>query len=71
MDVKTGHRKVSHQTHMFTTNHPSVLEISLQQKRRGCNNSEDCIIWNITLKIDAGQRQKNAKRKKYWTLIRS
>ena len=40
-------------------------------KEKGCNNSDDCKIRNITLKIDAGQRQKNAKRKKYWTLIRS
>ena len=63
MDVKTRHRKVSHQTHMFTTNHPNVLEISLQQKSRRCKNSDDYKIWNITLKIDAGQRQKCKKKK--------
>ena len=33
-------------------------------KGRGCNNSDDCEIWNITLKIDAGQRQKCKKKKK-------
>ena len=41
-------------------------EFRTMGKRKGvqCNNNlDDCKIWNITLKIDAGQRQKCKKKK--------
>ena len=38
------------------------IENIIITKEKGCNNGNDYKIWNITLKIDAGQRLKCKKK---------